>query len=167
MGDVIVWSGWIGGAAIGLYMLTQYWYTGIMLGCSGAYCNPLSTFSRLEIFSTGEYACFNNWRLWFSIGIPFGSALAAISSPEYQWGINLSMGEMYESVLPANPFLKVIVLFTGGIAMGYGARLAGGCTSGHVISGVSLLNQPSLYAAALFFLGGLISVQVLFSVFAN
>lgn len=166
MGDLIVWSGWVGGTAIGLYMLAQYWYTGVTLGCSAAYCNPLSTFSRLDLFSTGEFACFNNWRLWFSVGIPLGAAIAALTSPGYEWKITLSMGEMYDSVLPQSVWMRVLLLFAGGICMGYGARLAGGCTSGHVISGVSLLNQPSLLAAILFFAGGLISVQLLFNVFA-
>lgn len=165
MGEVIVWAGWVGGTAIGLYMLVQYWYTGVMLGCSAAYCNPLSTFSKLELFSTGEYACFNNWRLWFSIGIPLGAAVAALTSPGYEWQLTLSMGEMYDTVLPESTLVRIVLLFAGGLLMGYGARLAGGCTSGHVISGVSLLNQPSVLAAALFFIGGLISVQLLFYVF--
>lgn len=167
MGDVIVWSGWIGGVAIGSYMLIQYWYTGNMLGVSKTYYNPLSTFSSLDIFSSGEFAAFNNWRLWFAIGIPLGSAVGAITSPEYQWGINLSMGEMYNSVLPEDMWLRIFVLFCGGIAMGYGARLAGGCTSGHVISGVSMLSLPSILAGALFFVGGLLSVQILFLFFSG
>lgn len=53
-----------------------------------------------------------------------------------------------------------------GMLMGVGARLAGGCPSGHVISGCALLNPPNLLAGALFFAGGLITAQLLFGFFS-
>lgn len=166
MNELIIWSGWLGGVAIGLYMLTQYWFTGIALGCSGAYCNPISTFSKLSFFHEPEYGKFNNWRLWFSLGLPLGGALGALTSPDYQWQMTIDMGAMYEQVLPQNMLARVALLFTGGILMGFGARLAGGCTSGHVISGLSLFNPASLIAAICFFAGGLITVQLLFGLLA-
>lgn len=165
MTELTIWSGWVAGAGIGVYMLVQYWYSGILLGCSAAYCNPLSIVSRLALFSSGDTGRFNNWRLWFSIGIPLGAGIAAITSPEYQWQITLSMGEKYDAILPDSLWERVSLLFVGGIALGLGARMAGGCTSGHVISGVSLLNPPSLLASALFFAGGLVTVQLMFSIF--
>jgi len=48
------------------------------------------------------------------------------------------------------------VLLVGGLLVGFGSRYAGGCTSGHAISGLSNLQVPSLFAVAGFFLGGLI-----------
>ena len=166
MNDVIVWSGWIGGIAIGLYMLLQYWFTGIALGCSGAYCNPLAPFSRLRFFRATDYGRFNNWRLWFSLGLPIGGALGVLTSPEATWQISFSMGEKYESVLPQDPWARVALLFTGGTLMGFGARQAGGCTSGHVISGLSFFNPSSFIAAVMFFIGGLVTVQVMFALLA-
>ena len=162
MNELIVWSGWVGGIAIGLYMLSQYWFTGIALGCSGAYCNPISPFSKLSFFNEPEYGKFNNWRLWFSLGLPLGGALGALTSPDYQWQVSFDMGAMYEQVLPQDTLARVALLFAGGILMGFGARLAGGCTSGHVISGLSLFNPSSLVAAVCFFAGGLVTVQLLF-----
>ena len=50
----------------------------------------------------------------------------------------------------------VIMLIGGGFLVGFGARYAGGCTSGHAISGLSDLQLPSLIAVIGFFLGGLI-----------
>ena len=47
-------------------------------------------------------------------------------------------------------------LLTGGILVGFGTRYAGGCTSGHAISGLSNLQLPSLIAVIGFFIGGLI-----------
>ena len=51
--------------------------------------------------------------------------------------------------------------------MGIGARMSGGCTSGHVIVGCSLLNPASLIAGVVFFAGGLLVVQLLFFLFAG
>ncbi len=56
------------------------------------------------------------------------------------------------------------LLLTGGFLVGFGARYAGGCTSGHAISGLSNLQLPSLIAVIGFFIGGLIMVHLLFPV---
>lgn len=50
----------------------------------------------------------------------------------------------------------VLVLAVGGLMVGFGSRYAGGCTSGHAISGLSTLQVPSLIAVIGFFTGGLI-----------
>ena len=54
------------------------------------------------------------------------------------------------------------ILLIGGLLVGFGARYAGGCTSGHSISGISNLQLPSLIATIGFFIGGLIMVHLLF-----
>ena len=54
------------------------------------------------------------------------------------------------------------VLIIGGFLVGFGARYAGGCTSGHAISGLSDLQGPSLIAVIGFFIGGLFMIHVLF-----
>lgn len=57
---------------------------------------------------------------------------------------------------------SLVILMLGGIFIGFGARYAGGCTSGHAISGLSNLQLPSLIAVIGFFIGGLFMVHVLF-----
>ncbi|WP_270089499.1 YeeE/YedE family protein [Sphingobacterium sp. SYP-B4668] len=54
------------------------------------------------------------------------------------------------------------LLLFGGILVGFGTRYAGGCTSGHAISGLSDLQLPSLIAVIGFFIGGLVMVHLLF-----
>jgi len=49
-----------------------------------------------------------------------------------------------------------IILALGGLLVGFGSRYAGGCTSGHAISGISNLQIPSVIAAVGFFAGGII-----------
>ena len=56
----------------------------------------------------------------------------------------------------------LLVLLVGGFLVGFGARYAGGCTSGHSISGISNLQIPSMIATVGFFLGGLFMVHFLF-----
>lgn len=61
----------------------------------------------------------------------------------------------------SQPFTLGLLLL-GGFLVGFGARYAGGCTSGHAISGMSDLQLPSLIAVIGFFAGGLIMVHFLF-----
>ncbi|MDE2995431.1 MAG: YeeE/YedE thiosulfate transporter family protein [Bacteroidota bacterium] len=51
----------------------------------------------------------------------------------------------------------LIMIVLGGFLVGFGARYAGGCTSGHAISGLADLQLPSLIAVIGFFAGGLIA----------
>lgn len=55
----------------------------------------------------------------------------------------------------------IAILFFGGLLIGFGTRYAGGCTSGHAISGLSNLQKPSLIAVIGFFIGGLIMAHLL------
>ncbi|MGD1839366.1 MAG: YeeE/YedE family protein [Thermonemataceae bacterium] len=54
------------------------------------------------------------------------------------------------------------ILIIGGFLVGFGTRWAGGCTSGHAISGLSNLQLPSLIAVIGFFIGGLFMTFLLF-----
>ena len=60
--------------------------------------------------------------------------------------------EIFQSSFSA---INLLLLIVGGFLVGFGARYAGGCTSGHAISGLSNLQLPSLIAAVGFFIGGL------------
>jgi uncharacterized protein len=57
---------------------------------------------------------------------------------------------------------SILILSIGGLLVGFGARYAGGCTSGHAISGLSDLQLPSLIAVIGFFIGGLTMIHFLF-----
>jgi uncharacterized membrane protein YedE/YeeE len=48
----------------------------------------------------------------------------------------------------------MIMMIGGGFLVGFGARYAGGCTSGHAIMGLSTLQWPSLVATICFMIGG-------------
>lgn len=62
----------------------------------------------------------------------------------------------------ATSFKGFFILAIGGLMVGFGSRYAGGCTSGHAISGLSDLQLPSLIAVIGFFMGGLLMTHILF-----
>ena len=59
------------------------------------------------------------------------------------------------------------ILIIGGLLIGFGTRYAGGCTSGHAISGLSNLQLPSLIAVVGFFIGGLLMTHLLLPLIFN
>ena len=59
----------------------------------------------------------------------------------------------FEALFSLRGFLMLVV---GGFLIGFGTRYAGGCTSGHAITGLSNLQLPSLIAVIGFFIGGLV-----------
>ncbi len=58
-------------------------------------------------------------------------------------------------------FSGFMTLLFGGVLVGFGARYAGGCTSGHAITGLSSMQLPSLIAVIGFFVGGLVMTHFL------
>jgi len=155
-----VWSGWLTGSLLGLLTVALYWFANKQLGISTVYGYACQVLPGAGAFRSAEFRRSNRWRLWFGLGIPVGALLASSGDGV---GFTTGMG-LYEQALPEHPVVRGLVLLGAGTLMGLGARLAGGCTSGHVISGVPLMNRPSFLAGALFFVGGTVAVQVLFRV---
>jgi len=56
------------------------------------------------------------------------------------------------------------ILIVAGFFIGFGTRYAGGCTSGHAITGLSNLQLPSLVAVIGFFIGGLLMTHLFFPI---
>ena len=81
-------------------------------------------------------------------------------------GIDAPNGKLLPNVIFGDDVFKSVkkigVLIFGGLLIGFGSRYAGGCTSGHAISGLSNFQLPSLKAVIGFFIGGLIMVNFIF-----
>lgn len=122
----------------------------------------------------------NLWNLLVLLGAILGGFFASTFLSNNQVVINdevaRKLSQQYniqsagEAYLPTEIFgtenlsdpRTLFVLIVGGMLVGFGARYAGGCTSGHAISGLSNLQLPSLIAVIGFFIGGLIMVHLLF-----
>jgi uncharacterized membrane protein YedE/YeeE len=59
---------------------------------------------------------------------------------------------------------NLTILIVAGFFIGFGTRYAGGCTSGHAITGLSNLQLPSLVAVIGFFIGGLLMTHLFFPI---
>jgi uncharacterized membrane protein YedE/YeeE len=159
--EVTIWEGWLAGLAIGLFVVFHFWLVGKPAGCSTGYGNVCGlVWKGIPYFQKGEHKNNNNIKLWFLIGIPFGGLVAALTSPE-PWQFSFDMG-MYDKVLPQSDAAKAIWLVFGGALLGFGARLAGACTTGHALVGGAMLNPPSLLAGAVFFTSALVATQLIF-----
>jgi uncharacterized membrane protein YedE/YeeE len=118
------------------------------------------------------------WNFFFAGGILIGAFLAVqfLSTPDpIQVHPNL-VNELKDygitdnsKLLPSELFSLdslftlrgFIMLVMGGFLVGFGARYAGGCTSGHAIMGISDLQVPSMIATASFMVGGFFMANVL------
>ncbi len=87
----------------------------------------------------------------------------------------LGFNDIGQSLLPPELFSwdavfsvkGLLILVVGGFLVGFGTRYAGGCTSGHAITGLSNLQLPSLIAVIGFFIGGLIMTHFLLPLIFN
>lgn len=144
------WSPWISGAVIGLMVPALYLVVGRRFGMSsslrhiGAMCAPSAKSEYIRLHNWRHH----QWNLVLVAGVIVGSLVAA----QFVTADPLP-------VLPdaANSFGGLLRLAFGGVLVGFGTRYAGGCTSGHTISGISNLNLPSVVATVAFFIGGLIA----------
>ncbi|MBP92839.1 hypothetical protein SAMN04487989_10185 [Bizionia echini] len=141
-------------------------------------CSMAGAGKRTDFFNFDWKA--QRWNLVVVIGAVVGGFIAseylspskavAISSETISDLHSLGFKSAGTAYLPAELFDNTVftdikgllVLVIGGFLVGFGARYAGGCTSGHAISGLSNLQRPSLIAVVGFFVGGLIMVHVLF-----
>lgn len=83
------------------------------------------------------------------ISVFAGGLIAALTSGRFR--IRTDMGEGFSQIVTNNQTTMIIVLFVGGVLVGFGTRLAGGCSSGHGLSGCGRLRPVSLVATAVFF----------------
>jgi hypothetical protein len=142
------WPWWFSGILIGLTVPLLYFLAGQGFGIStslqqiGAMCAPHSQLSYFKNYDAKK----GIWTLLFAGGIVVGGFIAAR-------GLSSAAIE----VLPSSYANAggAIRLFAGGVLIGFGTRYAGGCTSGHAITGIANLNWPSLVATIFFFVGGL------------
>lgn len=111
------------------------------------------------------------WNLLFVLGIFVGGLIAAgfnqnaisvhpeLAQELKTYGINDYSGLVPEQLFSWKELLTVrgvLMMVGGGFLVGFGSRYAGGCTSGHAISGLSNFQLPSLIATICFMVGGFI-----------
>ena len=93
---------------------------------------------------------------WLLLGFVLGGAVYATALGRFDLSLAYSTGP-----LPSSPAWQFILLVLAGVAMGAGARTAGGCTSGHGLTGVSQGSPASIVATITFFATGVALAHLL------
>ncbi|MGH3908710.1 MAG: YeeE/YedE family protein [Pseudonocardiaceae bacterium] len=83
------------------------------------------------------------------LSILLGGWVAAVTAGRFE--LRFDMGNAFRELVTDNPITMIGVLFVGGVLVGFGTRLAGGCSSGHGLSGCGRLRPVSILATAVFF----------------
>ncbi len=168
------WPWYVGGAIIALVMFLLL-YFGNNFGLSANFRNMCSMFGggrSCEFFNFDWRK--QTWNLVFLFGTVLGGFISyqflmpdtsiAISEATVADLQALGIENPGSGIVPEDLFsfesllsVKGIIMFVvGGFLVGFGTRYAGGCTSGHAISGLSDLQPASLLAVVGFFIGGLL-----------
>lgn len=155
------WSPYVVGALIGVLTMLTLTFSRKPVGASSAYADLSGLLGRLvaprhiaSLKYYQEHKPMINWSLMFVLAAIGGSFLAAATGTNEITGTYLQ--DMWMARFGADSgLLRTLVAFGGGALMAYGARMAGGCTSGHGISGTLQLSVGSWIAVICFFLGGI------------
>lgn len=173
------WAWYVAGPLIALVMFLLIYFgenfgmsNNLRTLCAVGGAGKISDFFKID--TKKQY-----WNLAFVLGSILGGFIAIqymtpdtaiqLSENTIQTLSNQGFSDAGNDYLPAeifgqdklSSFSGLIILLGGGFLVGFGARYAGGCTSGHAISGLSNLQIPSLIAVIGFFIGGLFMVHVL------
>lgn len=160
------WSPYVVGALIGILSMLTFYFSNKPLGASTAYARIAGMFgmalapthtASLKFYKDNKPAV--DWEVMLVVGVVAGALLAAWHGNELtgQW-----LPPMWEARFGDSIGLRAAAALVGGGLMAFGARLAGGCTSGHGISGALQLSVGSWIALICFFAGGIATAMLMF-----
>jgi uncharacterized membrane protein YedE/YeeE len=142
------WDWYIAGPLIGLFVPLLLIIGNKAFGISSSFMHVCSIIlpdnkKKLLNYDNDKHA----WKFHFVIGILIGGFVSVYL-----------LSDSPTHFLPEHYYhwTGFIKLFIGGLLIGFGTRYGDGCTSGHAITGLSLLKLSSLKATIAFFAGGLI-----------
>jgi uncharacterized protein len=136
LSDRVPW--YVVGPGLGLLIVGLFVIANQPLGASGAYVQTAGMFRRLDNVA--------KWRVWYFVGMFAGGLLV---TQVLRSGAEVRSG--YDSLRAVWPLGIVIpVVFGGATVMGYGAGMAGGCTSGHGLCGTAQRSPASFAVTATF-----------------
>lgn len=174
------WPWYVSGPLIAATMLAL-----LLIGKKFGMSSPLrTTCSAIGAGKAADFFKFDwkseRWNLLVVLGAMIGGFIASTYLSNNVVSINPEIAQELkdqyqiasygESYTPTEIFgidalqepITLGILLLGGFLVGFGARYAGGCTSGHAISGLSNLQLPSLIAVIGFFIGGLVMIHFLY-----
>lgn len=160
------WSHYLVGAAIGVLSWLSFLVLRNPLSCSTSFAKTSGMIERLFRGKQVEERLYYqkvklaiDWQWMLVAGMVFGSLISALLSGDFvlQW-----VPALWASTFGEAPLVRIAAAVIGGIFLGFGARWADGCTSGHGISGTMQLALSSWVSAIFFFVGGILAAFFLF-----
>lgn len=162
------WSPYLVGVGIGVLSWLTFYFADKPIGASSFYATVSGMIGkRIAPRHTGSLEYFKSKPAKFNYGFVFviaaigGAAFAALTGGNV---VNEWVPDMWSARFGDSITLRGAAAFVGGILMAFGARLAGGCTSGHGISGTLQLNVASWIALICFFIGGAAIANMMFRI---
>ncbi|MGA2122292.1 MAG: YeeE/YedE thiosulfate transporter family protein [Methanoregula sp.] len=162
------WSPYLAGAGIGVLSCLAFLLSDRPIGCSTAYVKVRGLIGKAvnaeKIASMDYYKEIVpkvDWALMIIPGVMIGACISVLLSGQFHL---IWVPTLWEKTFGPDPLLRVVVALAGGILLGFGARWAGGCTSGHGINGSIQLSLASMVSAGCFFAGGIAVAMLLFRV---
>lgn len=161
------WSPYLVGGLLGVLTWLTFYFSDKPVGASSFYAIIAGKIGMLVAPKhTKSLVYFKDnppkfgWEAMFVVATIFGAFAAAFTGGDFnnQWVPDMWAAKFGADSLP----LRALTAFGGGIFMAFGARMAGGCTSGHGISGTLQLNLASWIAVISIFIGGLILANLIF-----
>jgi uncharacterized protein len=128
---------YVAGPVLGLCVIAVRLLFNARLGVTGGYSEIVDRVRHRSLAF--------DWRAWLLIGVLLGGTVFALAAggPDFH-----GYGWLSRSV---DDVLIAPILVLAGVLIGYGAKVAGGCTSGNGLSGTSMLSPASLAATGTFF----------------
>lgn len=166
--QIDMWSPYAVGIGIGVLSWISFLISDAPLSCSTALSQTSGMVERLfrgkkitEKAYYKKYPLVLNWKLMFLIGVLIGAFLAAKLADAFQSGM---VPQLWEQTFGGAVLPRLMVAFFGGILMGFGARFANGCTSGHGISGTLQMAVSGWLSVVFFFIGGIAAAMLIYRV---
>ncbi len=161
------WSPYLCGAGIGVLCWLAFLFSGGGLGASGAYATAAGLLERLARGpqkSSRQYYDENppqvNWGLLLLVGVVVGAVTSSMMAGRFEFE---AFPQVFQARFGDSWLTRLGTGFFGGALLAFGARMAGGCTSGNGITGTMQLVVGSWLAAACFFIGGIATAFLLYA----
>ncbi len=160
------WNPYLAGALSGVVSILSVWVAGKYLGASTTFVKSAGMLEK--IISPDRVALMDyfrlevpqiDWQWMFVVGIFFGSLLASFTDGSFRWQ---SVPPMWRQKFGPGIAPRSLAAFGGGVVAMFGARLAGGCPSGHGLSGTLQLALSGIISLVCFFIGGLITARLIY-----
>ncbi len=160
------WSPYLAGALTGITLILSVLISGKFFGASTTYVvasgmieNIISPDHVAGLAYFQKYSLGINWQWMFVLGVMIGSFVSSKASQTFS---AQALPPMWQERFGDSVRKRALAAFAGGILVIYGARLAGGCPSGHGLSGFVQMSISGYISLIFFFAGGAVVARIIY-----